>query len=409
MNRLRSALARKRKNSLYRQRVTSEGMTRPKRVIDGREVLSFCGNDYLGLAAHERVIKAFHRGVEEFGVGTGASALVNGYTSAHRRLEEHLADFTGRDRVLLFSTGYMANLGAVRALAACDIFRDGCVFEDRLNHASLIDAALLSHMRFKRYPHVDDTALKRMLNGEPGRRALVISDAIFSMDGDMAPLTELAAICAAHDATLFTDDAHGFGVLGARGAGTLEQQGLSQSDVPVLVATFGKACGTFGAFVAGSEELIEWLIQEARTYIYTTALPAAVACATLESLRLIEKETWRRDRLFRNLGLFRCLAREAGLHCAASHTPIQPLIVGDAATTLALSKGLLEDGFQVTAIRPPTVPRGTSRLRISLSAAHGTDDVERLVHALAARMKQVYKLNENGATRAMQARVSSAC
>ncbi len=384
VSRIRARLGRRRRDGLYRTRNVGEGMVRPARVIDGREVLSFCSNDYLGLASHPRVIDAFRRGAAEFGVGAGASCMINGYTRAHRELEERLADFTGRDRALLFSTGYMANLGAVRALAGAGVFH--CVLEDRLNHASLIDAAVLSGARFRRYAHGDAAALEGMLGGGANRCALVATDAVFSMDGDTAPLAELAAICASHDATLLADDAHGFGVLGARGAGTLEQQGLSQRDVPVLVATFGKACGTFGAFVAGSEALIEWLIQEARTYIYTTAPPSAVACATLESLRLIEEEAWRRDKLHRNVALFQCLAREAGLRCVASHTPIQPLIIGDAAAALVLSEALLGDGLQVTAIRPPTVPQGTSRLRITLSAAHEADDIERLVDVLAVRV-----------------------
>ncbi len=375
-------LERRRREGLYRSRSVGEGMTQLRRTVNGRTVLSFCSNDYLGLASHERVIEAFRRGAGEFGVGAGASCLVSGYTSAHRQLEERLADFTGRDRALLFSTGYMANLGVVCALAGRDASRHPCVFEDRRNHASLIDAAVLSRAHFRRYPHADAAALGQSLAGEHGRRALVATDAVFSMDGDTAPLAELAAVCTAHDATLFADDAHGFGVFGARGAGVLEQQGLSQDDVPVLVATFGKACGTFGAFVAGSEELIEWLIQAARTYLYTTAPPPAVACATLESLRIIEGEAWRRDKLRDNVALFRRLAREAGLRCAESQTPIQPLIIGDAAAATALSEALLKDGLQVTAIRPPTVPPDTSRLRITLSAAHETHDIERLINAL---------------------------
>ncbi len=393
-------LERRRRDGLYRTRSVGEGMAQPRRVINGRAVLSFCSNDYLGLASHERVIGAFRRGAEEFGIGAGASCLVNGYTRAHRQLEERLADFTGRDKALLFATGYMANLGAVCALAGRGAGRDRCVFGDRLNHASLNDAAVLSRARFRRYPHADAAVLGRRLAGEHGRRALVVTDAVFSMDGDAAPLADLAAVCAAHAATLLADDAHGFGVFGARGAGALEQQGLSQGDVPVLVATFGKACGTFGAFVAGSGELIEWLIQEARTYIYTTAPPPAAACATLASLRLIEDEAWRRDKLHDNVALFRRLAREAGLRCTESQTPIQPLIVGDAAAATALSEALLEDGLQVTAIRPPTVPQGTSRLRITLSAAHDTGDVERLVNALAARVECVRPRVESGVRQA---------
>ena len=382
-------LQRRRKNKLYRSRSIGEGMTQPRRVVNGREVLSFCSNDYLGLAAHECVIKAFRRGAAEFGVGSGASALINGYTHAHHRLEEYLANFTGRERALLFSTGYMANLGVVYALAGRDVSPSSRLFEDRLNHASLLDAAVLSRAGFKRYPHKDTAALERMLDDSPEHCALVATDAVFSMDGDTAPLADLAETCTKHGATLLVDDAHGFGVFGRHGAGTLEQHGLSQREVPALVATFGKACGTFGAFVAGSENLIEWMIQEARTYIYTTALPPAVACATLESLRIIKNETWRRDKLHSNIALFRRLAHEAGLGCAESHTPIQPLVVGSAAEALAVSEELLADGLQVTAIRPPTVPQGTSRLRITVSAAHEAGDIEHLIEALTVHLRHV--------------------
>ncbi len=351
--------------------------------------MSFCSNDYLGLASDARVIAAFCHGAETFGVGTGAACLINGYTSAHRQLEEKLADFTGRDKALLFSTGYMANLGVGYALAGSHTFRDRCVFEDRLNHASLIDAAAFSRTRLRRYAHADPRSLQRMLHQESdGAAALVASDAVFSMDGDIAPLADLAATCKAHGAILLADDAHGFGVAGARGAGTLEQQGLSQGDVPLLVATFGKACGTFGAFVAGSEELIEWLIQEARTYIYTTAPPPAIACATLESLRIIEHEGWRRTRLHDNIAHFRRLAQDAGLRISASSTPIQPLILGSATTALALSAALAKSGLQVVAIRPPSVPQGTSRLRITLSSAHSRHEIERLIDTLEAQMRR---------------------
>lgn len=390
---IRARLEEKRRNDLYRVRHAGDGMTKPRRRVAGREVLSFCSNDYLGLASHERVIEAFRRGAEEFGVGAGASCLINGYTRAHRTLEDRLAEFTNRDRALLFSTGYMANLSAVGVLAGQGVSRAGWVLEDRLNHASLIDAGLLSQARVKRYPHADVPALERLLADHRDRGVLVATDAVFSMDGDVAPLTELAAACARHRAALLVDDAHGFGVLGAGGAGALEECGLSQREVPVLVATFGKALGTFGAFVAGDEDLIECLVQEARCYAYTTAPPAAVACATLASLQVIEDEPWRRSRLHDNVGTFRRLAEEAGIAeagiaCADSRTPIQPLIVGDAAAAVALSDALLGDGLQVTAIRPPTVPRGASRLRVTLSATHETDDIERLVQALARHGKR---------------------
>ena len=391
---IHARLTHKHREGLYRTRSISEGMAKPWRTVAKRKVLSFCSNDYLGLASYEPIIKAFHRGAEKFGVGAGASCMVNGYTRAHHQLEESLAEFTGRDKALLFSTGYMANLGVVRALVGRDFFYEGCVFEDRLNHASLIDAAVLSRARFKRYPHLDMMALKRMLGNQSSHPTLIITDAVFSMDGDTAPLNDLATICKLHNATLFVDDAHGFGVFGASGAGSLEQQALSQQDVPVLVATFGKACGTFGAFVAGNNELIEWLIQEARTYIYTTALPPAVAYATLESLRVIKDETWRRDKLNDNIALFQRLAHESGLSCTQSSTPIQPIIVGSASMTLNLSQSLLESGLQVPAIRPPTVPQGGSRLRITLSTTHEPEDIEYLVDSLVEQSNRLQIHNQ---------------
>ena len=386
---IRRRLENRRREGTYRIRYVGAGKTRPRRVCSGREVLSFCSNDYLGLASDARVIAAFRRGAETFGVGTGAACLINGYTSAHRQLEERLADFTARDRALLFSTGYMANLGVGHALAGRHTFGNGYMLEDRLNHASLIDAAVLARARLRRYTHADPHSLQQMLCQESGKTTtLVASDTVFSMDGDIAPLADIAAVCKTHGAVLLADDAHGFGVLGPRGAGTLEQQGLSQNDVPVLVATLGKACGTFGAFVAGSEELIEWLIQEARTYIYTTAPPPAIACATLESLRIIEREGWRRAKLNANIAYFRQLAQSAGLGISASSTPIQPLVVGSATVALALSAALAEAGLQAVAIRPPSVPEGTSRLRITLSAAHSRGEIERLIDTLDVWMRR---------------------
>ena len=348
------------------------------RTVNGHKVVSFCSNDYLGLASDPRIVKAFQRGAETYGVGTGASCLINGYTRAHAQLEERLSEFTGRDRALLFSTGYMANLGVICSLSR----RNTVVLEDRLNHASLLDAAQLARAKLKRYPHCDTQALEQQLAATPN--ALVASDTLFSMEGDLAPLPQLAAICTKHHAALFVDDAHGFGVFGQRGAGTPEHYALSQQQVPALVATFGKACGTFGAFAAGSEEFIQTLVQTARPYIYTTAPPAAIACATLESLKIIENETSRREKLRYNIMLFKQLAAAAELPQTTSQTAIQPLIVNDTERALALSDALLKSGIQVAAIRPPTVPEGTARLRITLSSQHEENDVRMLVHTLAA-------------------------
>ncbi|MEW5973861.1 MAG: 8-amino-7-oxononanoate synthase [Pseudomonadota bacterium] len=377
-NRLRQRLSERHAADLYRHPRIAEGPTTPRRVVDGREVLSFCSNDYLGLASHPEVIAAFKRGADEYGVGSGAAHLVNGHTRAHQALEDELAAFTGRERALLFSTGYMANLGAIGALVG----RGDAVFEDRLNHASLLDAGLLSGARFKRYPHADTDALAGLLVGTDAGERLLVTDGVFSMDGDLAPLPELAALARRHDAWLMVDDAHGIGVLGASGRGTVEHFGLGADEVPVLMGTLGKALGTAGAFVSGSADLIEWLVQAARPYIYTTAMPAALAEATRASLRLIDEEPWRREHLRTLITRFRAGAEQLGLHLMPSDTPIQPILVGDAGEALGLSQRLLDTGIQVTAIRPPTVPQGTARLRVTFSAAHSLQDVNRLLTAL---------------------------
>ncbi|MFZ5467614.1 MAG: 8-amino-7-oxononanoate synthase [Pseudomonadota bacterium] len=377
-DRLRQRLSERHAADLYRRPRIAEGPTTPRRVVDGREVLSFCSNDYLGLASHPEVIAAFKRGADEYGVGSGAAHLVNGHTRAHQALEDELAAFTGRERALLFSTGYMANLGAIGALVG----RGDAVFEDRLNHASLLDAGLLSGARFKRYPHADTDALAGLLAGADAGERLLVTDGVFSMDGDLAPLPELAALARRHDAWMMVDDAHGFGVLGASGRGTVEHFGLGADEVPVLMGTLGKALGTAGAFVSGSADLIEWLVQAARPYIYTTAMPAALAEATRASLRLIDEEPWRREHLRTLITRFRAGAEQLGLRLMPSDTPIQPILVGDAGEALGLSQRLLDAGIQVTAIRPPTVPQGTARLRVTFSAAHTMQDVDILLTAL---------------------------
>ena len=378
---LRADLAARKRLHLYRERGVSEGPTGARRLWNGREVLSFCGNDYLGLAADQRVIEAGARGLRRYGAGAGASCLVNGYTGAHRELEENLAAFLARERALLFSSGYLANLGVVGALAG----RTSRLFEDRLNHASLVDAGILSRARLRRYPHRDTAFLRARLRTQPRREddCIVASDAVFSMDGDVAPLAELAALCADACATLIVDDAHGIGVLGENGAGAVEAAGLGSRDVPLLVGTLGKAFGAAGAFVAGDADWIETLVQRARTYIYTTAPPPAIACAALQSLALVREEGWRRQKLFEHVARFRRLAARAGLPCLASETPIQGVVAGSAKRALAWSRALLDDGLHVAAIRPPTVPQGGARLRITLSAAHEPGDVERLVETLA--------------------------
>jgi len=377
-DRLAERLARRRQDDLFRHRQTLESAQGPVVRLDGREYLNFCSNDYLGLAAHPRVIAAFRQAAERYGVGSGASHLVCGHSTPHHQLEEALAEFTGRERALLFSSGYMANTGVLTAL----LRRGDQVFEDRLNHASLLDGGLHSGARFRRFPHSDVAALERQLTRAAGVK-LVVVDGVFSMDGDSAPLPQLAAACTRSDAWLMVDDAHGFGVMGQRGAGSLEAANLGVDEVPVLMATLGKALGTAGAFVAGSELLIETLIQQARTYIYTTALPPAVAAASLESLRLLGEESWRRDHLRALIDRFRRGAAGLGLPLMASASAIQPLLVGDAAAAVALSERLRQQGLLIGAIRPPTVPAGTSRLRITLSAGHSEQQVDTLLERLA--------------------------
>jgi 8-amino-7-oxononanoate synthase len=348
--------------------------------VDGRECVEFCSNDYLGLAGHVEVRRAMGAAAERYGAGSGAAHLVAGHSPEHHALEEELAAFTGRERALCFSTGYMANLGIAGAL----LKRGDTVLEDRLNHASLLDAGLNSGARFARYAHLDSADLQRELSGASGARKLVLTDGVFSMDGDIAPLRELATLCRQHDAWLMVDDAHGFGVLGERGQGSVAAAGLMNDDAPIYMATLGKAAGVFGAFVAGSEALIETLIQKARTYIYTTATPPGVAAAARAALRVIQRDSWRREQLNSHILRFRKAVTQLGLQLMNSATAIQPIVLGGEAAALAASATLLERGFLVTAIRPPTVPQGTARLRVTLSAAHSEADIDHLLDALAS-------------------------
>jgi len=376
---LAQALEARRGAHLYRSRRTVGGPQGPEIFIDGKPYLNFCSNDYLGLAAHPALADALARGVRRWGVGSGAAHLVSGHTGAHHALEEELADFTGRSRALLFSTGYMANLGVIAALCG----RGDQVFEDRLNHASLIDGAILSRGRLRRYPHGDVAALARQLADAGSAECLIATDGVFSMDGDMAPLPELAQLAGRAGAWLMVDDAHGLGVVGGSGRGSLEQFGLGIAEVPILVGTLGKALGTFGAFVAGSADLCEMLIQVARPYIYTTAPPPAIAEATRASLRLARDEGWRRERLRELVERFRTAAVGLGLPLMQSQTPIQPLVAGAPERALAWQDQLLARGLLVGAIRPPTVPEGSARLRITFSAAHTDAHLERLLDGLA--------------------------
>ena len=362
---------------LARRRRVVESSDGPHLTVEGRRYLAFCSNDYLGLAHDPRLIEAACRGAERYGVGAGASALISGHTSAHEALEARLARFVGLPRALHFGAGYLANLGLVAALAG----RGGTVFSDELNHACLIDGARLSRAEVRVYPHMDLAALGRMLERCETPEKLVATDAVFSMDGDLAPLPELLALCERHDAWLVVDDAHGFGVLGEGGRGALSHFGIASPRIAYM-GTLGKAAGVHGAFVAGEEALIEWLVQRARTYVFTTASPPLLACALMASLELMEKEEARRVHLRALIGRLRQKLEDLPWRLRASDTPIQPLIVGDNRAALDLAEGLRSRGIWVPAIRPPTVPQGTARLRIALSAAHSVEHVDELAAAL---------------------------
>ena len=377
--RLAQATHERARSGLLRRLRTIEHAEGPWLESGGRRLLGFCGNDYLGLAQHPLVIAAFKRTADDEGVGSTAAHLICGHRAEHAALEQALADWTGRERAALFSTGYMANLGAMQALLRAG---DVCV-QDKLNHACLLDGAALAGAELKRYPHNDVDGAARQLASRTEAGALLATDGVFSMDGDLAPLRELAKLCEAQDATLMVDDAHGLGVLGDDGAGTLSLLALGQREVPVLMATLGKALGCHGAFVAGSAGLIEGLLQSARTYVYTTAMPPAVAAAALAAVRVVREESWRRQKLAALIRRFRGGARQLGLPLMPSDTAIQPLLLGEAGTAMAAAGALEQVGFLVGAIRPPTVPAGKARLRITLSAAHEEEHVDMLLEALS--------------------------
>jgi len=351
-------------------------------TVGGRELLAFCSNDYLGLANHPEIVAAMIEGAQRWGAGSGAAHAVSGHLRPHQQLEGALAEFVGLPHALVFSTGYMANHGMVPALVG----RGDAVFADRLNHASLIDAAIASGADHKRYAHKDMAALRQLLAQSEVKHKLILTDAVFSMDGDIAPLPQLLALAEEFDAWLVIDDAHGFGVLGRDGRGSLSAFAIKASPRIVYMGTLGKAAGVSGAFVAGAVNVIDWLQQRSRTAIFTTAHPPAVSCAVLKSLELIAAGDDRREKLQARVNQLRKalapLAAERGWQLAESQTPIQPLIVGSNQSALELSAALEATGIWVPAIRPPTVPQGSARLRICLSAAHTEADVDALIAAL---------------------------
>jgi len=375
--RLADRLAELDRRGLRRRRLVRQGPQGPRIVVDGRELLAFCSNDYLGLASHPRIVEAAIEAASRYGVGEGASHLLSGHSAAHERLEEKLAEFMQMPRALLFSAGYQANIGAVTALAG----PEDAIFSDALNHASLIDGVRLSGARVVRYPHADLGFLSVALAESGASTKLIVTDGVFSMDGDIAPLPGMLDLCERHDAWLLVDDAHGFGVMGPQGRGSPAHFGLRSPRI-VYVGTLGKAAGVAGAFVAGAAEVVESVLQRARTYIYTTAAPAMLAAAVETSLELIREDEWRRERLRNLIVVLREGLRESERALAPSDTPIQPLVLGGNSEAVRASTALRERGILVPAIRPPTVPEGTARLRISLSAAHSEDEVLRLAAAL---------------------------
>lgn len=382
MKNLRQELEQRQQQGLYRRRKVLQSPQGREIIIDGQSVLNFCSNDYLGLANHPEVKKSFIEAAQHYGVGSGSAHLVNGHSKLHLQLEEELADFCGYPRVLLFSTGYMANLAVAQSLCG----RGDSIIEDKLNHASLLDAAQLSGGKLVRYVHADYSSLQSQLESccsdKPGE-ILVSSDAVFSMDGDEADINAMTQHCQQHDAWLMLDDAHGFGVLGDHGKGSLSHQSIAPQQVPIYMATLGKAMGTAGAFVAGSEDLIEFLIQTARSYIYTTAMPAAVAAASLTSLRTLRENDELQQSLQHNISYFKQLAQQNTITLMPSNTAIQPILIGSADQALKLSQQLFDKGLHIVAIRPPTVPKNTARLRITLRADHTENDIKILINTLS--------------------------
>jgi len=391
-NQLGQQLKERKQNSLYRSRRVIDSAQDVELSVNGKQLLNFCSNDYLGLANHPEVISAFKNGVDQYGVGSGSAHLVTGHLSVHHELEQQLADFVNRPRALLFSTGYMANLGVVSALVS----KNDCIFGDKLNHASLIDAGQLSAAHFKRYFHNDASNLdKKLSDSTESDFNLIVSDGVFSMDGDVVALDNIITIANKNNATILIDDAHGLGITGKTGRGTLEQFNATIDDVPILMATLGKAFGTFGAFIAGSETLIETLIQQARSYIYTTALPPAVASATLASLKIIRNEQWRREQLHNRIAQFKAGAKQLGLNLMPSNTAIQPLLIGSSELAMSISQSLEAQGILISAIRPPTVPKNMARLRITFSANHTKEHIDKLLSALDIILPELNRNQKN--------------
>ncbi|NVJ67112.1 MAG: 8-amino-7-oxononanoate synthase [Gammaproteobacteria bacterium] len=377
-NKLQQRLQARQAQDLLRQRLTCQSPQSVQLRVAGAQYLNFSSNDYLGLANHPKMIEAMTLAAKQYGVGSGASHLIVGHSHEHHALEEELAKFLGAEKALLFSTGFMANLGVLTAL----LDKDDLIVQDKLNHASLIDGGLASAAKMIRYAHNDMASLQRQL-GTDAQSKLMVADGVFSMDGDLAPLPAMVAIKQKYQSYLMVDDAHGFGVLGKEGKGTLEHFSLAQDSADIYMATLGKAVGGFGAFVAGSSRLIESLKQFARSYIYTTAMPPAVAAANRMGLNLIQQEPERRVALNQNIQLFREMAASKNLPLMKSETAIQPLLLKQSQLAVDVSQELKANGILALAIRPPTVPQNSARLRITLSADHEPSQIEQLVNQLA--------------------------
>jgi len=384
-NDLQKVLEKRAEDSLYRKRQVMHSAQQSLIKVEDQQLLNFSSNDYLALANHADVVASFKEAADEYGVGSGASHLVNGHSYHHQQLELELAEFCNRERALVFCSGYMANIGVINALVG----KGDAVFQDKLNHASLLDGGLLSGADFQRYLANDMASLEKKLARSKASRKLIVSDAVFSMDGNVADLSALSEKAQQYGAWLMVDDAHGFGVLGATGAGSVEQYHLSEQQVPVLMGTFGKALGSAGAFVAGSEALIETLIQFSRTYIYTTAMPPAIAAATRTSLQLVKQQSWRREHLQTLIAHFKQGCQHLGLVLQPSNTAIQPIMVGPAKLALQLSDELAKHGVLVKAIRAPTVAVNQARLRVTLSAGHSIADVDKLLTALKCILAEI--------------------
>jgi 8-amino-7-oxononanoate synthase len=364
-------------DSQWRERLLLQSKQSAELMLDDSQLINFSSNDYLGLASNLSTIESVHQQLDSLGVGSGASHLVSGHHQIHQSLEIEVAEFLKRDSAVTFSTGYMANLGILQSLAK----KGELIIADKLNHASLIDGAKLSNANSVRYQHCDMSALEKRLKSEAPQK-WVVTDGVFSMDGDLAPLDKIAGLCQKYQANLIVDDAHGVGVVGEQGQGCAEFYNLDQNQLPVLMGTFGKALGGFGAFVTGSQQLTDYLVQFARPYIYTTAMPAILAAANLHNLRLIKNDTSLMQRLKQNITKFKLLAEQAGLNLLASDTAIQPIVIGDSDKLVELNRQLIEAGYLVGAIRPPTVPVKTDRLRITLSAQHTEKQIKGLIEQL---------------------------